>query len=220
MTWALADAISDVRKIMSDGPTDKLRYRKAVIGQLDGTNKAFKTFEARRITVLVGAVAPVGVYVNDALAPVTSEDLESGEFILTTAPAEGDQLRATYYVQWFNDDELSQFLVSAAEFINSNDTVTAIPEPLRPAAKEYAAGVAYQKLSAKFAENLAETYQLYDAPDQKRFNPVTAYMNISKAKIELAFKLRDDYYHNRQGRALAPNSRSIRGRVKIVAPNR
>lgn len=220
-TWDSATAVLDVRKILSDGPTDKLRYRKAIVPEiLDGSNKVFKTFEMRRITALMTATAPLGVYVNGTAVTVDSEDLPSGEFTVHTAPTEGQHIRATYYVQWFNDDELIQFLTSASEWIGTADDYTQIPQNLRPAAKEYAAAIAYQKLVARFAENLAETYQLYDAPDQKRFDPVSAYMKISEAKMKLAFQLRDDVYKNRQGRALAPISATISGRVRDVPPNR
>lgn len=220
MSWDQATAISDCRKLLSDGPTDKLRYRKQVLGFQNSSNVTFKTFEMRRITTLVGAVAPVGVYVNNTIATVSSESLATGEFVLSSAPADGAQVQATYYVQWFNDDEITQFLTSAAEWIGVADDYTAISQELRPAAKEYVAAQAYQKLVARFSENLAETYQLYDAPDQKRFDPISAYMKIAEAKMKLAFQLRDDVYKNRQGRALAPISATISGRVKDVAPNR
>lgn len=219
-TWASSDAILDVRKVLSDGPTDKLRYRKQVISQPDGTNVVFKTFEMRRITLLATATSPFGVFVNNSAVVVDSEDIASGEFVLHAAPAQGSTISATYYVQWFNDDEITQFLTSSGQWIGVGDDYTHIPENLRPAAKEYSAAIAYQKLVAKFAENLAETYQLYDAPDQKRFDPISAYMKISESKMKLAFQLRDDVYKNRQGRALAPISSVISGNVRDVPPNR
>lgn len=219
MSWSTA--VEDIRKILSDGPTDKLCYRKQVIGgDANGVNTVFKTFEARRISPFVSPTAPVGVFVNGVSAAVTSEDLESGEFILTTPPVDGDSIRATYYHQWFRDDEITQFAVSAAEWIGFSDDYTAITQDLRPAAKEYAAGLAYQKLQAKMAVNLAETYQLYDAPDKDRFNPVAQYATISKQKIDLAFKLRDDVYKGRKGMAGAPRFQTIRGHVRDVPPNR
>ncbi len=221
--WTTANA--DVRTFLSDGATDKLRYRKKLMGQIDGVNTTFKTFEARRITALVGATAPLGVYVNapsssPALVTVTSEDLESGELYLAAAPAAGSGVHATYYIQWFDDAEIVQFLTSASEWITGIDDYTSIPNNQWPCAKTYAGAVAYQKLSIKFATNLAETYQLYDAPDQKRFDPVKVYSEMSEKMFKLAFELRDDTYKNRQGQALAPLFGTIRGRVKDVAPNR
>lgn len=218
MSWTTS--VTDVRKILSDGSTDKLCYRKQVIGVLNSSNVSFKSFEIRRVSSFVAATAPIGVYKNGVAVTVSADDLPSGEFTLAAAPADGDSLRATYYVQWFNDDELQQFLVGAGQWIGVGDDYTQISENLRPAAKEYAAALAYQKLVARFALNLSETYQLYDAPDQKRFDPIQAYMKISESKMKLAFQLRDDVYKNRQGRALAPLSGVISGRVPDVPPDR
>lgn len=218
---AWTTAVTDVRKIMSDGDTDKLRYRKKVIGVVNGTNLVFKTFEDRRLSDFVAPVPPTGVFDDNGVAlPVTSEDLTSGEFTLTAAPLDGTSVLATYYFQWFTDVELSEFLTDAAEWIGNGSDFTTIGEDLRPAAKEYAAHKGYQKLVSKMSMNLAETYQLYDAPDQKRFDPVAQYMKISKDKYELALKLRDDVYDGRKGQAKAPRSATIAGRVRDVAPNR
>ncbi len=218
MSWSTA--VADVRILLSDGAADKLRYRKEVFGNIDGSNRVFKTFEARRITALVGAAAPVGVYGDGTLLPVTSEDLESGEFTITTAPVAGVMLRATYYIQWFNDSEIQQFLTTASEWIGGSDDWTQIGNALWPAAKHYAAATAYQKLAIKFASNLAEQFQLYDAPDQKRFDPIKAYTAMAASMFKLANTLRDDTYKNRQGRGLAPVWGTVRGRTKDVPPNR
>jgi len=216
-----ANPVGDIRIILSDGPTDKLRYRKAVINNPDGVATTFKTFEMRRLSPLVGADGlPIGVFVNGVLAAVTAEDLPSGEFTLTTAPAEGDTITATYYVQWFLDSEITEFLIQAAQWVGQGSNFVDTTDDLQPAVKEYAASVAYQKLSSKFAEQLAETFQLVDAPDQKRFNPISEYMRISESKLKRAFQLRDDVYKNRKGRALAPISATVKGRVRDVPPNR
>lgn len=219
MSWTTA--VADVRTLLSDGATDKFRWRKKILGQADGTNKVFKTFEMRRISTLVSASgAPLGVFVNDVLATVDSEDLESGEFTIHTAPVDGDSIRASYYVQWFDDSEIQQFLVTATEWITGVDDYTQIPQGLWPAAKTYSGAQAYQKLVLRFAQNIAETYQLFDAPDQKRFDPIKTYSEIADKMFKLAFELRDDVYKNRKGQALAPIARTIRGRVRDVAPNR
>lgn len=219
MAWSTA--VTDVRKILSDGATDKLCYRKKVIGEINGTNVTFKTFEIRRISSLVTPTGPTGAFTDSGVAvPVTSEDMESGEFVVTTAPADGTSLVASYYYQWFNDDELTEFLTDASEWIGNGADFTTLGEDLRPSAKEYAAHKAYQKLISRMSVNLAETYQLYDAPDQKRFDPVAAYMKISQGKYDLALKLRNDVYTGRKGQAGAPRSGTVIGRVPNVAPNR
>jgi hypothetical protein len=218
MSWTTA--VTDIRTLISDGETDKLCWLKQVIGQQDGSNKMFKTFEKRRLTEFVGTSAPTGVYVNNAFATVIDEDLDSGAFTLSSAPANTDLLQATYYYQWFTDAEIEQFLTSAAEWIGVADNYASISQDLRPAAKEYAAGQGFQKLAARFSQNLSETFQLYYAPDQKRFDPATAWLKMADAKIKLAFELRDDVYKNRKGQALAPISGVAVGRVRNVAPNR
>lgn len=220
MSWDTA--VADVRVVLSDGPTDKLRHRKKLIGMQDGTNLTFKTFEFRRITDFTDPSPPLalGIFVQNAKVTVSSDDLATGEFVLAAAPGNTDTLQGTYYIQWFIDAEIQDFLISAAEFIGFADDWTQIPEALRPAAKEYAAASAYQKLIATMSVNLDEVYQLYDAPDEKRFDPIAVYQKISTAKFKLAFQLRDDVYKNRQGRALAPISGSIRGHVNAITPKR
>ncbi len=219
MSWTTA--ISDVRIELSDGPTDKLRWRKQIIGQQDGSNLYFKTFESRRVSTLVGGNgSPVGVFVNDVVATVDTEDLESGQFVMHTAPANGDLVRATYYIQWFTDTEITQFLTQAAEFTLGVDDYTMITGGLLTAAKKFTLGCAYQKLVLRFAQNISETFQLFDVPDEKRFDPIATYSKIAESMFKLAFELRDDVYKDRQGRAKAPIARTMRGRVRDVPPNR
>ena len=79
MAWTTS--LADLRKLLNDGPKDKLRYRKRVIGIQNGANLIFKTFEFRRTESLVGATAPVGVYVDDTPVTVVSDDVPSGEFV-------------------------------------------------------------------------------------------------------------------------------------------
>lgn len=219
MTWA--DPVGDLRKTLSDGPSDKLRYRKKVIGIQDGTNVTFKTFEFRRTTDLSTATTPEGVYVDDVLASVASDDPSlTGEFTLATAPTDGQTVRATYFIQWFTDAELETFLEGAAQWIGFGSAYASIPLDLQPSAKEYAASMAFQKLVLRWSENMAEVYQLFDAPDERRFDPIKHYMDISKMKYDLALALRDDVYKNRKGQALAPRTGVVAGHVQNVAPNR
>ena len=218
MSWLTA--VDDLRKILSDGPTDKLRYRKKVIGIQDGTNVTFKTFEFRRVTDLTTATAPYGVYIDDVPVAVASDDFSvTGEFTLVDPPTDGQAVRCTYFIQWFLDEELQEFLTSAAQWIGLANDYVNIPVDLQPAAKEYAASQAFQKLVLRWSENMAEVYQLFDAPDERRFDPIKSYMDISKAKFDLALKLRDDAY-SRKGKSLAPRTGVVAGRVQNVAPNR
>jgi hypothetical protein len=219
MSVPWTNAVADCRVTLSDGATDKLAYRKKVLNEQNGSNLVFKTFEARRISSFVTPTSPAGVYLDNSLVTVTAEDLESGEFTLATAPTDGQSLLATYYYQWFDDSELDGFLVNASNWAGFGDDYLLVPDAFRPAVREYVAFLGYQKLVSKMSVNLAETYQLYDAPDEKRFNPVDMYMKISKQKYDLAVRLRDDVYE-RKGAAKAPRSATLVGTVRDVPPNR
>jgi hypothetical protein len=215
MTWT--SPISDLRTLLSDGPTDKLRAFKTVFGVQNGTNTTFKTFEFRRITDFSssGTAFPLGVCVNGVLYPaasVTVDDPETGFFSLAAAPSATYQLLATYYTQWFLDAELDQFLVEASNWLGSDSVYANTVDGLKTAALKYAAHTAYQKLSLKYAENITDTYRTQDSPDESKNPVVDAYQKAATQSLKEAYQARDDYY-KRKGQAFAPNSVSIGGTV-------
>ena len=220
MAWSTA--ISDLRSKLFDNPTDRLRAFKRVFGQCDGTNKTFKTFEFRRVTDLTGAEAPLGVYKNGVVLPssdIASDDLSTGFFNLSTAPADGDVIECTYYVQYFNDDELNRFLRLASNFLGFGDAFTNIDSPLQTAALMYSCHEAYNMLSNRFNESMADTYRLQDMPDEKRKEMAAEYSNKAKTSLDDAIKIRNDFYE-RQGKQLTPSWGFALGTVRDVAPNR
>lgn len=217
MSWTTANV--DIRRILSDGPKDKLRHRKRVFGKIDGTNTKFKTLEFRRLTTLVGAVAPEGAYVDGVLAAVTSDDFSNtGEFTLTTAPVDGEVVEATYFIQWFLDTEIDGFAQDAANWLGFGLAVD-IPPGLRPAAIHYAAQEAYLKLAVRWAEELSETYRLEDAPSDGAFEVVDKYRQIAMDMHKKSMALRDDYY-TRSGKTKQPSFGIIAGAVKDPMPKR
>lgn len=219
-TWA--DPILDLRTKLSDGPTDKLRAFKRVLGKIDGTNKLFKTFEFRRVSNLTTATAPLGVYKNDVYlgaAAIASDDIATGYFSLVTAPVDGDVIEATYYAQWFLDPELQEFLRIAANWTLGVDDYASTAEGLRQALLSYAAAEAYQKLALRWVEHQSETYRMEDAVDPKRKDIVQQYFDAAKALRAEAVTLRDDFY-TRKGQAKAPLFRILSGRVPDVPPRR
>lgn len=217
MAWTTA--IDELRAAMSDGATDKLRYRKRVIGIQNGTNVKFKTFEFRRVATFVGAAQPVGVFVNDAPVVVSADDLSTGEFTLAVAPTDGDVLRATYFMQYFTDGELQDFLKQASRWLIGVDDFQQVQIALQPAAVAKACCQGYRKLALRFAENMAEVYQLEDAPDEKRINPVEQFRRMADDFCKEATSLRDDFY-SRSGKKLAPRFATIAGNVRDPEPNR
>lgn len=220
MTWSTAAA--DLRTKLSDNTTDRLRAYKRVLGNMNGTNKIFKTFEYRRITNFTTASSPLGIYKNSVLlanAAFTSDDTTTGYFTLVTAPVDGDVLEATYYVQYFTDDELITFLASGSKFLGFSNDYTVVPDGLQAGALEYAAGEAYAKLALRFADTMSDTYRMEDMPDKERQMIISSFKDASAAAFKEAKEKRNDYYENRQGQALAPLFGTNLGNVRDVPPN-
>lgn len=224
MAWTTA--VSDLRIVLNDGPTDKLYHRKKVFGDIDGNNTAFKTFEFRRVTDFTEADAPLGVYIDGVRqdpGQIADDDLISGEFNLVSAPTQNSTdasvVECTYYVQWFLDSELASFLTFANDWLGVNADYSEITLGLRPAAKKYAEYEAYRKLSLKYAQKLSETYRLEDGEDDKRMEIVKAYQDAAQSAYKDAVKQRDDFY-SRQGQSNAPLFVTNRGTVKETTPRR
>ncbi len=215
MSWTTA--VDNLRTLLSDGPTDKLRALKQVFGQQDGVNTVFKTFEFRRVTDFsASALAfPLGVYVNGVWhgsSAVTLDNPGTGFFQSASAFDDSVNLTCSYYIQWFTDSELTEFMTRSANWIGYGDNYPVIPDGLKPAALEYGAHEAYKKLSLRFAENIAETYRLQDSPDEKKMEVVKAYQDAAESAYKRALAYRDDFY-TRKGMAKAPISGVIQGRI-------
>lgn len=221
MAWATA--VSDLRTKLSDNTKDRLRAFKRVFGDINGVNLVFKTFEFRRITDFTNATGFLGIYKNGvrlANSEIASDDLETGYFSLVHAPVNGDVIEATYYSQYFLDTELASFLRLASNFIAGGDDFTQAPGGLQTAVLTYASAEAYQKLALRFADTFADTYKMQDLPDGEREKIIIQFKKSSEEARTEAMKLRNDFYENRQGQALAPLWGSNLGSVVDVPPNR
>ncbi len=218
-TWSLSAAKVSLRNLLADNATDKLQWRKNIFGKQDGTNKRFKTFEFRRITDFSAApAAPLGVYVDGTLVSVAADYPEIGELELSAAPDNNATLEATYYSQWFKDDELETFLSNAVGFIGVGNNLDNIPIGLQNAALQYAAADAYQALALQWARNYSEGYRLEDAPDLKR-TPADVYNTMANAMRKQAQKLREEFY-TRKDQSKAPLFTAVIGKVGPVTPPR
>lgn len=216
--WTSSNA--DLRALLSDQGNDRHAYRKRVFGKINGTNTTFKTFETRRVGTLVGAVAPLGAYVDGSLVAVASDTPVVGEFVLAAAPLDGSVVEATYYYQWFLDVELSVFLKNAAQWIGVGDDVTKVEDGLQPAALHFAAQEAYHKIAVRWAERWSEMYLLEDRPSESNNDSIVdTYRNLSKDFRMKAEALRSGFY-GRNDQSNAPLFASIRGNVKDLMPRR
>lgn len=217
MTWS--NAATELRTLLSDGPTDKLSWRKRCLGLVNGSSTSFKTFEGRRVTDLSTATGNFGVFVNGSAVSVSSDNKEVGQFTLASAPADGTYVEATYYLQWFTDDEIVTFLGNAMQWLGLGSDYTTLVDGLQPAALKYAASEAYQKMSIRWALELSDIYKMQDqiSPEVKTLQD--PYKDLTKEFKKQATEARDEYY-KRQGQSLAPLYGTVAGRVKRVVPNR
>lgn len=215
MAWPTSN--SDLRTLLSDGPTDKLRYRKKFVDQVDGVNTTFKTLEMRRLTNFVTNTDPTfGVFVNGVGVPVVSDVPDVGQTVLVTAPVNGAYVEATYYIQWFLDTELTLFLTQAAQWLGFL-TPDQIPPGLQPSATYYGAQEAYHKLALRWAETLSETFRLEDAPSDRTKTPVDNYRMMASDAKKKSVELRDQFYSGK-GQEKKPLTASLLGGVGRIVP--
>lgn len=229
MSWATA--ASDLRIQLSDNKNDKHCYRKKVLGDANGTNLRFKTMEFRRLnnfkqTVITEpdyTAPPLGVWKNGVLlgpADFTDDYPPLGDFTLAVAPENTDTLEASYFAQWFTDEEIGQFLRIACNWLAlGDDYATAIGPGLRPSALKYAAAEAYQKLASRWSQMLSEQFLMQDAQEKGRFQIVDAWMKAADQNRKEAYKSRDDFY-SRSGQQNVPYASSIQGSVPNPVPQR
>lgn len=217
---AWTTSLADLRALISDGALDKFNFRKPLFGDVDGSNKSFKTLEVRRITDFSAPPsAPLGVFVNGTLQTVTADLPVEGVLTLTTAPTNGQKIEASYYSQWFLDSELNVFLLSATGWCTAGTDVTAIEPGLRPSLLHYAAADAYQKLSLRFARMKSDEYRVEDANDKKTMDAALMYQKASDAERKTAQTLRAQFY-KRNDQSLQPLFTSVAGSVGSVQPKR
>jgi hypothetical protein len=212
-------AINDLRNMLSDNVTDKLRYRKRCIGEVNGTNATFKTFEFRRVTNFATDPQPMGVYIDGVLGTVSADNQEVGEFTLSAAPLDGSVVEATYYVKYFIDAELDLFLQQSMSWLGYGIDFTTVATGLRPALLFYAAKQACEKLALRWAEHLSETYMLNDAPKVDARTPMAEYREMAKMYMDQAEKARKTFYQ-KNDQAEAVLFSSIAGSIRDVEPKR
>ena len=217
MAWT--DAIEDLRNLVNDGPTDHERWRKQCVGQVDGVNVAFKTWEKRRVTDFTAPTATLGVFVDSLGVTAATDDTELGQFSLSVAPSAGSYVEATYYYQWFTNDNLDEFLISASNWLNLGDTYANIQTGLRPAALHYAGQSAMHKQAQYFAENVSDVYLMQEGPKEQKVGVVNHYRQMAEDFRKKAESLRKNFYEG-AGQQDSPYNVTINGAVKQIVPRR
>lgn len=215
MSWTTAKQDLIIR--LSDGPTDKYNYRKRCFGEINGSNRTFKTFDYRRITnfTLIS-----GVYIDGSvLAPnlILSDNVLTGEFVVdpSITPQDGSIVEANYYIQWFLDAELEDFLVQGSRWLLSSDQYINIPLGLTPATLEFAAGRAYSKMAERWRMSTSSTFKVEDSPKDNPDNPTKNFSDLANAAYKQADELIKMFY-TRQRQNLQPLFGVVRGNIRSM----
>lgn len=231
------NAITELRQLIADTQYNKRTTKKALIGDVNGTNDLFYTYD-KRIIAGQGAIAQtLVVYVDDVENDNWSlNDPIGGEIQMTTPPTTGQKLTATYYWNWWTDAELINFLNKAAESIgitdpnainstptkNADQAYQAIPGGLKRAALLMATSLAFNGIAAyMFARRHSSEFLMeQDGNDDEGYSKLIDSCNKMSAQYEKsAYTARDDFY-KAQGRQLFPTFQTKIVGTKSYGPRR
>lgn len=223
------EGIVELRQLLSDDKTDKRASRKKVIGDIDGTNTHFRTYDKR----IIADTFQVFSGDDEITDSASLDDAISGEFTLSSPPDKNTKLTASYYFHWWTDTELQNFLNKGAESIGIDDpnhtsggdadqAYLQIPQGLRSAALYYAAGHAQKKL-IQYMMNRRHSGEFQLEQDKGGDEGFAAIITQMRSEMKDNFKqadtFRDDFY-KRQGRRNAPVVRIKTGRTQRYGPFR
>jgi hypothetical protein len=142
LTWTVTSAaILSLQTLLNDGPTDKLGYLKPPVGDINGTNVQFKTFEFRRVTnfapiilscTMNGTTAVSGISSTANLvvgAPVAGTNIVSGTTIASIVDANDITLSVAASGSgtnnvYFGQQALPQGLYLSGALIAPNGVIT------------------------------------------------------------------------------------------------
>lgn len=176
--WILTNAIASLRRRLSDGPTDKYVHQMDTDPHPNGVVTRFAVPDTRLIpdTLVVTKNA-------QGVTP-TSVNLTDGSFVLDPPPLEPDAIRASYYFQWFTDEELTDFLMDALQLLGYASVDDAsIPVPVRTPILSFASSYAYRKKAAYTADALSASSAGFTSDTTKQH---PNWMGLAKAAWEQA----------------------------------
>jgi len=110
------NAILELRQMLSDTDQHKRSTRKKLIGNVDGSNLVFVTYDKRIVEDTFQA------FVNGLPVQAVITDPVAGEVAFAVAPLQNSTVQASYYWQWWLDTELTTFLNKGAEAVGLSTT--------------------------------------------------------------------------------------------------
>lgn len=201
---------------LGDNDDDKVVKRKNVVGQINGVNKRFWTFDDR-------LVAKPAVYVDEApiaAADVTLEDAVLGQFLLASAPATGATLQAQYRYHYFLDAELQAAVqVATGEFVET-DNVTQVDPGLKLAVLNIAGSHACTRQSVRWMERASDRFMADEKPTREEALARSAtFKDMARTMLSAGRQLRLDFFQN-HGRRVRPAFTTVYQVLPPLGPRR
>ncbi len=210
----LATAVAETRVFLNDGPLDKPVKRKQLVGNANGANTLFQTWEERLVP---GSMV---VTVDFTQVASTEIDLVQGLIQLAVAPTPGQVVRGRYYYQFFFDSELEEFVQRGAAMINESEDVTLVAPGLKDACMSFAGFYAFRKQAIRWAHRMSDRFLLEEEPlVQEPIARPNHFEQMAQKFLDEGRVLRDDYYR-RHSRSLAPAFAVFKPRIPPIAPRR
>lgn len=206
-------AITELRQMIADTNMAKRVTRKTITGTADGNNQLFYTWDKRLYE------DTFQLFINSELQDEDSFDVSNavaGEITVKSAPDKDSDMRASYYFQWWLDEELVNFLNKGAETIGLTDpnisrthtdsAYLLIPGGLKNGALKFAAHYAMDALVSRFIadKHSAEFLLEQDGNTDIGYTELIKSLQAQASNwFKQGLQMRDDFY-KRQGRQYAP----------------
>lgn len=194
------DLISRVRTAIDDVAGDKSVFKenlkRSVNGnQVDGSNKDFQTNNKRLVANSLSILADGSA----ATFMADSDQLRRGRFTITSA-APASSCFVTYDFQFFNDDEITDFLVQATDFIGYADMTTIVVGLIDTLVFKAGSDACFA-LSTRsgFLYNASAGGKAAQKGDISK-----KYRDLAKDLFDKAVAERTAFYGERKGQALSP----------------
>lgn len=198
-------AITELRQLLSDTQYHKKATDKRIIGAVDGVNVTFHAYDKRILS------STFIVKVNGTEVDASLDDAIQGLITLTDPPGINSKVTASYYFQWWLDDELKTFLNKGAELTSffsdaiPDDAYLKVGAGLKTAALYFSASYAMDSLINYLVNRRhSEEFLIEESGnDESAFSQtIDAMRTASKDFWEKAKWARDDFYKSqgKQGR--------------------
>lgn len=215
-------AINELRQMLGDTEFHKNASKKKCLGKVDAENASFMTYDKRILEDTFQA------FVNEIAVDSTIDDAVRGTFTLSTAPEKNTAVSASYYFQWWIDDEIKTFLNKGAEATGvssgavPDSAYLSIQPGLKSAALSFAASLAIRSL-INFMMNRRHSAEFSLEQDGNDDSGFAQTLNAMGKQADAYWKQgewhRDDFF-KRNGARNAPAFGVKVGRTGRYGPNR